>query len=291
MFDRFTGQEALDHLTLPENLQTALERGELEVHYQPIVDLVDERVTGFEALLRWNHPHLGGVSPVVFIPMAEQTGAITAIGAWVLTEACRQLAEWHVEFDASLSMAVNVSPVQLLEPGFAEQCVQTIEAAGLMTGQVWLEVTESMEVADLLTDQLRQLRDLGVRVAMADFWMSYSNLVYLTHLPVERLKIDGTFIAGLIPDVEGEAAEGDARVDRGIVRAILAIADSAGMSVVAEGIETEEQRRVLIALGCPQGQGFLFARPMSARAVTCLLAEADRLLVEAAEAAAGHPID
>jgi diguanylate cyclase (GGDEF)-like protein len=294
VFDRFTAQKAVDYLSLREDLQTALRRDELEVHYQPIVDLVDERVTGFEALLRWNHRELGGVSPDVFIPMAEETGAITAIGAWVLGEACRQLAEWHAECGAPLSMSINVSPIQLLDPAFAAKCLQTIRAAGLATARVWLEVTESMEVTDLLTGQLRQLRDEGVRVAMDDFGMSYSNLGYLKHLPVERLKIDRVFVAGLIPGslpipAQG-ASPGDGMVDRGIVRAILAIAESAGMSVVAEGIETEEQRQVLIELGCRQGQGFLFARPMPARAATGLLAEADRLLVEAAEAAVGRPV-
>jgi EAL domain-containing protein (putative c-di-GMP-specific phosphodiesterase class I) len=295
VFDRFTAQKAVDYLTLREDMLTALARAELEVYYQPIVDLLDERVTGFEALLRWNHRELGGVSPVVFIPMAEETGAITAIGAWVLAEACRQLSEWQVEFEMPLSMAVNVSPIQLLDPAFAQKCLKTIEAAGLLTRQIWLEVTESVEVTDQLTDQLRQLRDLGVRVAMDDFGMSYSNLGYLKHLPVERLKIDRTFVAGLVPGsdaglIPAQVDRASVGMDRGIVRAILAIAESAGMSVVAEGIETEEQRRVLIELGCRQGQGFLFARPMPARAVTCMLAEADRLLVEAAEAAVGRMV-
>ena len=309
VFDRFTAQKAVDYLSLREDMLTALDRAELEVYYQPIVDLLDERVTGFEALLRWNHRELGGVSPVVFIPMAEETGAITAIGAWVLAEACRQLSEWQDEFEMPLSMAVNVSPIQLLDPAFAQKCLVTIQAAGLRTRQIWLEVTESVEVTDQLTAQLRQLRDLGVRVAMDDFGMSYSNLGYLKHLPVERLKIDRTFVAGLVPGPDAgpgggpipgqvdrasvdraSVDQGSIGMDRGIVRAILAIAESAGMSVVAEGIETEEQRRVLIELGCSQGQGFLFARPMPARAVTCLLAEADRLLVEAAEAAVGRMV-
>jgi diguanylate cyclase (GGDEF)-like protein len=303
VFDRFTAQKAVDYLSLREDMLTALDRDELEVHYQPIVDLLDERVIGFEALLRWNHHDLGSVSPAVFIPMAEETGAITEIGGWVLTEACRQLAEWHREFEAPLSIAVNVSPIQLLDPAFAEKCLRTIEEAGLRTGQVWLEVTESVEVTDQLTEQLCQLRDLGVRVAMDDFGMSYSNLGYLKHLPVERLKIDRTFVAGLvqapdcsvraglIPSQDGRqrsAPRSGIGMDRGIVRAILAIAESAGMSVVAEGIETEEQRRVLLDLGCRQGQGYLFARPMTASAACCLLAEADRLLVEAAEHAVGR---
>jgi EAL domain-containing protein (putative c-di-GMP-specific phosphodiesterase class I) len=275
----------LNYLCLREDLQTALDRRELEVHYQPIVDLQDERVAGFEALLRWNHRKLGWITPSVFIPLAEETGAISAIGAWVLAEACRQLAEWQEEFEAPPSIAVNVSPNQLLEPAFAQQCRLTILAAGLQTDQVWLELTESLEVTGPLRERLRQLRELGIKLAIDDFGMSCANLSYLKHLPIERLKIDRTFVAGLVPG----AVSGNG-MDRGIVRAILAIAESAGMSVVAEGIETEEQRRALIDLGCPQGQGFLFARPMPARAATGLLAEADRLLVEAAMVAVGRPL-
>jgi EAL domain-containing protein (putative c-di-GMP-specific phosphodiesterase class I) len=176
-------------------------------------------------------------------------------------------------------MAVNISPIQLLDNDFAERCLQIIRIAGLPTAQVWLEVTENIEVTDQLVGPLRRLRDQGVRVAMDDFGMSYSNLGYLKHLPVERLKIDHLFVAGLVPEPADPApgmteAPAVAGMDRGIVRAVLAIAESAGMSVVAEGIETEEQRRVLIELGCRQGQGYLFARPMRTRSVSTLLEQA-----------------
>jgi diguanylate cyclase (GGDEF)-like protein len=266
VFDRFTAQKAVDRLTLREDLMTALDRGELEMYYQPIVQFADSRVSGFEALARWNHPELGRVPPVDFIPMAEETGAITQIGAWALAQACEHLARWKTVAGSPLSVAVNVSPVQLLDPTFAELAVQIIRDSGLRTEDVWLEVTESIEVTDQLIEQLRQLRDVGVRVAMDDFGMSYSNLGYLKHLPVERLKIDREFVAGL-----GVDADEDDGMDRGIVRAILAIAESAQMSVVAEGIETEEQRRVLTELGCRQGQGYLFAEPMSEQAATELV--------------------
>jgi EAL domain-containing protein (putative c-di-GMP-specific phosphodiesterase class I) len=267
VFDRVTAQRAVDRLTLRDDLMTALDRGQLELNYQPIVRLADGRLTGFEALLRWNHPELGRISPVDFIPMAEETGVIGSIGAWALGSACLQLAQWQSTVGEPLSMAVNVSPIQLLDPAFANRTVEIIEAAGLPTEQVWLEVTESIEVTDQLTEQLRQLQRIGVRVAMDDFGMSYSNLGYLKHLPVERLKIDREFVAGLGPDVAD-----DGGMDLGIVRAILAIAESAGMSVVAEGIETEEQRRVLTDLGCVLGQGYLFARPMAVLEATDHLA-------------------
>jgi diguanylate cyclase (GGDEF)-like protein len=310
VFDRCAAQQAVDRLTLREDLLIARDLGQLELHYQPIVRLADARVTGFEALLRWNHPVLGQIPPVDFIAMAEESGAITEIGGWALSQACHDLARWQDAVTEPLSMAVNLSPIQLLDPAFADRSVGIIRAAGLRPEHVWLEVTESIEVTDQLIAQLQVLRDVGVRVAMDDFGMSYSNLGYLKHLPVERLKIDQTFVAGLmsgsgrelsslaglIPAQVGRACGADNRgadprgggMDRGIVRAILAIAESAGMSVVAEGIETEEQRQVLLELGCPLGQGFLFARPMPAEAASGLLAEADRLLVEAAEAAAGH---
>jgi diguanylate cyclase (GGDEF)-like protein len=270
VFDRFTAQKAVDRLSLREDLLTALDRGELELHYQPIVDLTDGRVTGFEALLRWHHHRLGPIPPLDFIPVAEETGAIGSIGDWALTQACRQLARWNQDAVRPLSMAVNVSPIQLLDPAFVRKSVRTIQQAGLRNEQVWLEVTESIEVTDQLSDQLRLLRKAGVRVAMDDFGMSYSNLGYLKHLQVERLKIDRSFVAGL-----SSGPAGSDGMDRGIVRAILAIAESAGMSVVAEGIETEDQRQVLLGLGCRQGQGYLFARPMPA-------AEASRLLLDGA---------
>jgi diguanylate cyclase (GGDEF)-like protein len=265
VFDRFTAQKAVERLTLREDLLTALDRGELELNYQPIVNLKGGRIVGFEALLRWHHRELGTVPPLTFIPMAEESGAIASIGSWVLAEACGQLARWQRRSESPLSMAVNVSPNQLLDPAFVEKAVRTITAAGLVKDRVWLEVTESIEVTDQLSDQLRLLRAAGVRVAMDDFGMSYSNLGYLKHLQVERLKIDRSFVAGLT----GPGAVNG--MDRGIVRAILAIAESAGMSVVAEGIETEEQRRVLLDLGCELGQGYLFARPMSAVAASALL--------------------
>ncbi len=301
VFDRFTAQKAVDYLTLREDMQTALARGELEVYYQPIVDLVDERVTGFEALLRWNHRDLEQISPAVFIPMAEETGAITAIGAWVLTEACQQLNEWQQEFEAPLSMAVNVSPIQLLDPAFAQKCLRTIEASQLQTDQIWLEVTESMEVTDQLIDQLRQLRAMGVRVAMDDFGMSYSNLGYLKYLPVERLKIDRTFVAGLVPGGRSpeslipsqpngrpEPVNGDDRPrhrpgDPGHRRVGRPVRGGRGHR---DGGTASRAHRS----GLPAGARLSVRPPDAARAATCLLAEADRLLVEAAEAAVGRMV-
>jgi diguanylate cyclase (GGDEF)-like protein len=278
VFDRLAADQALAQLRLREDLLTALAEGQLEVHYQPIVGLDDRSVIGFEALLRWNHPVLGAISPADFIPMAEETGAITAIGPWVLAEACGQLGQWHRDLGVPLSMAVNVSPIQLQDPRFADECIRVVHAVGLDPQLLWLEVTESIEVTVRLTDQLRQLHASGIRIAMDDFGMSYSNLGYLKRLPVQHLKIDRTFVAGLTPGEEREHDRfGDRTrnrsggMDRGIVRAILAIAESAGMSVVAEGIETEEQRRILLDLGCRQGQGYLFAEPMAGPAATSLL--------------------
>jgi diguanylate cyclase (GGDEF)-like protein len=268
VFDRFTAQNAVQRLALREQLQRAAERNELELDYQPIVALEDRRIIGFEALLRWNHPQLGRVSPIDFVPMAEETGAIVAIGWWALREACRRLADWQGRFSDSLTMAVNVSALQLLDPDFPERSIEIIRSAGLRLRDVWIEITESVPVTDELIGRLGRLRDAGVRIAMDDFGTSYSNLGYLKRMPVERLKIDREFVRGL------GAAEGvglEERIDRGIVRAVVAIAESAGMSVVAEGIETEEQRQVLLDLGCDRGQGYLFAPPRSASVVAAAL--------------------
>jgi len=260
VFDGAAARRSVERLTLRSDLLSALERGQLEVHYQAIVDLTDGATTGFEALLRWHHPDLGPVSPVVFVPLAEETGAITEIGAWVLEQACTELAAWQrMPGGERLSVSVNVSPVQLEEPTFAERVLDVVARTGVSPREVWLEVTEGVAVTEHLLGQLHGLRRAGVRLALDDFGTSYSNLGYLKALPVERLKVDRSFVAGL-----GDESGAGHGVDVGIVRAVLAIADAAGLSVVAEGIETAAQQHALLELGCLVGQGFLFARPVPA---------------------------
>jgi EAL domain-containing protein (putative c-di-GMP-specific phosphodiesterase class I) len=197
----------------------------------------------------------------VFIPLAEESGAIIGIGEWVLGEACRQLARWQRLGSAQLRMSVNLSATQLQQRDVAERTLEVIRDAGVRPADVWLEITEHSSIRTDVNEFATAMRAAGVHFALDDFGISYSNLSHLKRLPVEILKIDRSFVDGLTAK----------DTDRGIVRAVLAIADSLGLSVVAEGIETAEQRGELLSLGCRQGQGYLFSRPLSAPDATALM--------------------
>ncbi|WP_199510091.1 putative bifunctional diguanylate cyclase/phosphodiesterase [Nucisporomicrobium flavum] len=261
VFDEDASQHSLGRLELRSDLAQALARDELTIHYQPIVELAGRRIIGFEALCRWTHPRHGPVPPDEFIPLAEETGAIVGIGEWVLGEACRRLVEWQrLPGYEHLRMSVNLSPVQLEQPEAAGHTLGVIAAAGANPSHVWLEITEHSSIRQDVTAFATTLRAAGVHFALDDFGMAYSNLSHLKRLPVEILKIDKSFVDGLAADT-----------DRGIVRAVLGIADSLGLAVVAEGIETEEQRAELLGLDCQQGQGYLFSRPIPPEEVVALL--------------------
>ena len=262
VFDDDASQHSLGRLELRSDLAQALAREELTIHYQPIVELADGRIIGFEALCRWNHPRRGPIPPDEFIPLAEETGAIVGIGEWVLGQACRRLVEWQrLPGHGHLRISVNLSPIQLQQPGAAARTLDVITSAGADPADVWLEITEHSAIRQDLTDFAATLRAAGVHFALDDFGMAYSNLSHLKRLPVEILKIDRSFVAGL-----------PARdTDRGIVRAVLAIADSLGLAVVAEGIETAEQQADLLSLNCRLGQGYLFSRPVPPAGATELL--------------------
>jgi diguanylate cyclase (GGDEF)-like protein len=262
VFDEAASHRSMDRLDLRSELPRALDNGQLSVHYQPIVDMPTGTIAAFEALLRWNHPQRGAIPPDVFIPIAEETGALVPIGAWVLEQACRQLARWRrLPQGRALRISVNVSATQLAQPDLAKVALDAISRAGISPDNLWLEVTEHERVGDDLTAPVAALRDAGAHFSLDDFGMSYSNLSYLQRFPIEGIKVDRSFVAGI---AEREA-------DRGIVRAILAIADSLGLVVIAEGVETVEQRDTLIELGCPLGQGYLMSRPLSAAGATALL--------------------
>ena len=244
-------------------LAGALERQEFSLHYQPQVNLQDGSVTGFEALLRWQHPHLGWVSPAEFIPLAEASGQIVKIGAWVLREAATQAARWLEQGLPGVRMAVNVSVRQLEERGLAALLKSILETTGLPPQLIELEITESLALHDLsgCLAQLQACKDLGVKLSMDDFGTGYSSLAYLRHYPVDTLKIDQSFVRNAVFD----------RADLGVVRAIIAMASSFGLSVIAEGIETREQLALLRSLGCDLGQGYHFSRPQPpAQVVECL---------------------
>jgi diguanylate cyclase (GGDEF)-like protein len=262
VFDDAASHRSLDRLSIRSELLRALDRDQFEVVYQPIVDLETGQPVAFEALLRWNHPERGVISPDVFIPLAEETGKIIPIGAWVLEQACRQLAQWQRRPGwRGLQLTLNLSAAQLWQSEVAGQVLSLMRRVGVDPGDVWLEVTERSHAGDDVTGVTQELRAAGVHFALDDFGSSYSNLAYLKQFPAECLKIDGSFVAGV-------AADG---TDRSIVVAIMAIAESLGLDVVAEGIEHPAERDALLALGCQLGQGYLFAPGLSGPAATSLL--------------------
>jgi diguanylate cyclase len=209
---------------------------------------------GMEALLRWNHPVRGAIGPTEFIPIAEESGLIVPIGRWVLEGACRQARAWQDAHGAPVSISVNVSALQIAEDGLAAIVAETLRQTGVGPGSLTLEITESVLLgdADVVIARLTQLKSLGVRLAIDDFGTGYSSLSYLRFLPVDVLKIDRTFVAG----VDSGAAE------RAVVRSIVSLSHVLGLRTVAEGIETDEQLAALRTIGAHMGQGHLFAKPL-----------------------------
>ena len=236
-------------------LRGALERGELRVFYQPIVDVDDSRPLAVEALLRWQHPERGLVSPDEFIHLAEDTGMIVPIGSWALREALRERAGWEAELpkQAPLRLAVNLSALQLSQPALVDDIAATLRDHGTDPNSLILEVTESVLMHDPGSlSTLNAIHDLGIALHVDDFGTGYSNLAYLKTLPVDALKIDRAFVDGLATDPD----------DRAIVTAVLALAHAFTLNVVAEGVETQQQLSILQELGCDFAQGFLFSRPL-----------------------------
>jgi diguanylate cyclase (GGDEF)-like protein len=238
---------------LAQDLGSAVADGQLTVHFQPTVGLADGRTTGFEALVRWNHPQRGSIPPAEFIPLAEETGVIVGIGRWVLREALRQGAIWSAQTGVPLRMAVNLSPRQFHDGDVPADVVAALEESGFPAEQLTLEVTEGVLVRDMdgVVAQLESLRALGVRIAIDDFGTGFSGLSYLRHLPADIIKIDRSFVTDLPLDRSAVT----------LITSIVELARTLGLDVVAEGVETEEQRRALAELDCGSAQGYLFARP------------------------------
>lgn len=264
LFHRTMHTRAIALLKLETDLRGAIEREEFCVHYQPIISLERDVLAGFEALIRWNHPERGIVSPDEFIPVAEDTGLIAEIGVLVLRQACKQMRDWHSALGREvLTMSVNLSGKQLTQTNLIQQIRDTLQQTGLRPSCLRLEITESvvMENAELATNTLLQLRKLGVHLSIDDFGTGYSSLSYLHRFPVNTLKIDRSFI--------GRMAKGDENSE--IVKTICTLANNLGMEVVAEGVETPDQLELLRSLKCEYGQGYLFSKPVDAETATVLV--------------------
>ncbi|MFQ5857549.1 MAG: EAL domain-containing protein [Anaerolineae bacterium] len=268
LFDAAMRDHVVARLRLETDLRRAIERQEFEIHYQPIVSLADGRIAGFEALLRWQHPEHGLVSPGEFIPVAEETGLIVPIDQWVLRETCGQMRAWQAQFpaDPPLTISVNLSSKQFAQPDLIEQIEQVLRETGLDARSLKLEITESviMENGESAAVMLSRLRALGVQVHMDDFGTGYSSLSYLHQFPIDTIKIDRSFIGKM--GVDGNNSE--------IAQAIVMLARDLGMDVIAEGVETAEQLVRLRALECEYGQGYHFSKPLDSEAAGALIAEA-----------------
>ncbi len=267
VFDKAMHAVAMNLLHLETDLRRALERQEFFIQYQPLVALDNFSLRGFEALVRWQHPERGLISPMDFIPVAEDTGQILSIGQWTLHEACRQMRRWQKRYpaDPPLSISVNLSGRQFAQPNLIEQVKMILEDTKIDPRCLKLEITESvvMESIDTATDMLRQLRALGVQLSIDDFGTGYSSLSYLHRFPIDTLKIDRSFVTQMVDNNENIE----------IVRTIVMLAQNLGMDVVAEGVETKEQLALLRKLGCENGQGYFFSRPVSVGGAEKIIAD------------------
>jgi len=252
---------AAGRFRLETDLRRATEKQEFLVHYQPIISLIDFRITGFEALVRWQRPGFGLVMPGGFISAAEDTGLIVSIGQWILQESCRQICAWNVQFPCSppFTMAVNISAKQFAQANLVSQIGQVLSETGLAPANLRLELTESVTMRDeeRTTRILSELRKLGVRLCIDDFGTGYSSLSYLRRFALDILKIDRSFVTDMLNNSESEE----------IVKTILSLGRNLRMKVVAEGVETREQMTLLKSLGCEFAQGYLFSRPVDSAAV------------------------
>jgi predicted signal transduction protein with EAL and GGDEF domain len=255
----------MDRLELEGDLRVAELGTAITVHYQPLIDLRDGQITGFEALLRWQDPERGMVSPATFIPVAEEMGLIVPMGLWVLQEACQHAVAWAERHAVRppLGMSVNVSAVQLGTPQFVDDVARILSETRLDPALLTLEITETMMMADEddVRDQLLRLKDLGLRISLDDFGTGYSSLGHLQRFPIDELKIDGSFVATLGAGPEGSQ----------VASAVIRLARSLQIEVVAEGIETNAQLEELRRSSCTRGQGYYFWKPMDAAAVVALL--------------------
>ena len=262
-YSRGLGARTIARLTLERDLRKALVRGEFELQYQPQLALASRAVVGLEALLRWHHPRLGLVPPAIFMALAEETRLIVPLGTWVLQEACRQARAWSEAGLDRLRIAVNLSMIQVLQNNFVEQVAEVLAKSGLAPEWLELEITETMVMTDAeaMIAKLAEIKRMGVKLAIDDFGTGHSSLSYLKRLPLDRLKIDKSFVHDIACDADDEA----------IVTAIIAMSRSLNFEIVAEGVETEQQVEFLRRQGCDLAQGFLFSPPLTAKDVPAWL--------------------
>ena len=257
--------KAHEKFLLQEELRNAVARSEFVLHYQPQVDLRTGRVFAVEALVRWNHPKLGVVPPIKFIPMAEETGLIVPIGDWVLQEACRQTKAWQDAGLPPITVCVNVSARQFMERNLAARVVSALKDSGLDAKYLELEVTESliMQDVELAVATMKELQGLEVQLSIDDFGTGYSSLNALKSFPVSRLKIDKSFIDGLLANENDKAVTG----------AVISLAQKLNLRVIAEGVETDAQAMYLRSLNCDEMQGYLFSKPIPAQGIEEMLSK------------------
>ncbi len=270
IFDQTMYDETLKLVELENNLRFALQRNELMMHYQPIISLDSNKLVGFEALIRWQHPERGSISPVEFIPIAEDTGLILEIGEWLLRESCQQLQTWRQQFASipeigSLKMSINLASQQLQEPEFISKLDQILGDTGLDGSSLRLEITESVliEPEGSIQDTLRQIKNRNIKLSIDDFGTGYSSLSYLRRFPIDNLKIDRSFIQQMNFDSENFE----------IVRLIITLAKTLGMKTISEGVETSLQLNQLKGLGCEFAQGYLFSIPLAPEQIELMLAK------------------
>ena len=271
-FEKSLDEQARARRQMELDLRRGIRDGEFELYFQPLYSLQEDKLNGFEALIRWEHPQHGQISPADFIPLAEETGLILPIGDWVIREACQQASLWPDQ----LSVAVNISPKQFTSPDLTGKILQAIASSGIQPNRLELEITESIFIANVekTLATLHQLRKLGVRIALDDFGTGYSSLSYLRSFPFDKVKIDKCFVADLTGGGNGHA----------IIRAITTLADALGMETLAEGVEELDQLTVLRREGCRSVQGYLLSRPLSATAIRAWMdgGEEERFRVQAA---------
>jgi EAL domain-containing protein (putative c-di-GMP-specific phosphodiesterase class I) len=265
LFDQEMYEQTLRLTQLESELHYALEHQEFELYYQPIISLKTNRLAGFEALIRWKNPKRGFISPIEFIPLAEDTGLIVAVGDWVMKEACQQLQKWLTKFpeDADLKMSINLASHQIREADLLDKLDAVLAETGIDGSAIRLEITEStlMDQGEQTIAKLSQLRARNIQLSIDDFGQGYSSLSYLHRFPINILKVDRAFV--------NQMSDGGENIE--IVRTITVLAHTLNMRVVAEGVETVEQMEILKQLGCEYGQGYLFSPPLTAEAAELLI--------------------